>query len=87
MANLHTSMPLTGKAPLSRLCASLSRTFLLAYMSPQDIDAVAHDRNLFSSAFRTMSQRRSPELLSKRLAVAGFSENPLVAAMETYRAI
>ncbi|WP_128942013.1 hypothetical protein [Bradyrhizobium zhanjiangense] len=53
-------------------------------MSPQDIDAIARELNLSASAFRTMAQRPgSPELLSKRLALAGFSENALAAAIET----
>ncbi|WP_156952424.1 hypothetical protein [Bradyrhizobium sp. WSM1743] len=57
-------------------------------MSPQDIGAIARELNLSASAFRTMAQRpSSPELLSKRLALAGFSENALAAAIETYCAM
>ncbi|WP_375784695.1 hypothetical protein ACE10Z_34005 [Bradyrhizobium sp. Pha-3] len=49
-------------------------------MSPQDVDAIARELNLSTSAFRTMAQSPgSPELLSKRLALAGFSENALAA--------
>ncbi|WP_420969750.1 hypothetical protein [Bradyrhizobium sp. B120] len=49
-------------------------------MSPQDVDAIARELNLSTSAFRTMAQSPgSPELLSKRLALAGFSEKALAA--------
>ncbi|WP_137483182.1 hypothetical protein [Bradyrhizobium elkanii] len=49
-------------------------------MSPQDIDAIARELNLSTSAFRTLAQSPgSPELLSKRLALAGFFEHALAA--------
>ncbi|MGY4319679.1 hypothetical protein ACVWW1_009006 [Bradyrhizobium sp. JR3.5] len=65
---------------LSRLRASMSRTAELAYLSPQDIDAIARELNLSTSDFRRMAQSPgSPELLSKRLTLAGFSENTLAA--------
>jgi len=56
-------------------------------LSPQDIDAIARELNLSTSAFLTMAQRPgSPEALSKRLSLAGLSENALAAAKETYSA-
>ncbi len=46
-------------------------------MSSHDIDAIARELSLSTSAFRRMAQSPgSPELLSKRL---GFSENALAA--------
>ncbi|MGY3533337.1 hypothetical protein ACVILK_003078 [Bradyrhizobium embrapense] len=65
---------------LTRLRAKLSRTAELAYLSAQDIDAIARELNLSTSDFRKMAQNPgSPELLSKRLALAGFSGNTLAA--------
>ncbi|MCC8978970.1 hypothetical protein [Bradyrhizobium acaciae] len=52
----------------------------MAYLSAQDIDAIARELNLSTSDFRKMAQNPGfPELLSKRLARAGFSENALSA--------
>ncbi|MCC8955449.1 hypothetical protein H8B02_19045 [Bradyrhizobium sp. Pear77] len=68
------------KKLLNRLRASLSRTAELAYLSAHDIDAIAREVNLSTSDFRRMAQSPgSPELLSKRLALAGLSENALAA--------
>ncbi len=65
---------------LGWLRASLSRKSELAYLSPQDIDAIARELNLSTSAFRTLAQSPSAsELLRKRLALAGFSEHALAA--------
>lgn len=76
----HIGSPWRFRNLLSRLRASLSRTSELACLSPQDIDAIARELNLSTSAFRTLAQSPgSPELLSKRLALAGFSEHALAA--------
>jgi hypothetical protein len=65
---------------LTRLRANLSRTAELAYLGAHDIDAIARELNLSTSDFRKMAQSPgSPELLNKRLALAGFSESALAA--------
>ncbi|MCP1854312.1 MULTISPECIES: hypothetical protein [unclassified Bradyrhizobium] len=52
----------------------------MAYLSAQDIDAIARELNLSTSDFRKMAQSPGyPERLSKRLALAGFSENALAS--------
>ncbi len=76
----HIGGPWRLRNLLSRLRASLSRTSELAYLSPQDVDAIARELNLSTPAFRALAQSPgSPELLSKRLALAGFSEGALAA--------
>ncbi|MHC2332299.1 hypothetical protein ACVIW0_001588 [Bradyrhizobium sp. USDA 4454] len=76
----YLGRPWGFKNLLTRLRSRLSRTAELAYLSAQDIDAIARELNLSTSDFREMAQSPgSPELLSKRLALAGFSENVLAA--------
>jgi len=66
---------------LRRLRASLSQQSELAYLSRQDIDFIARELNLSTSDFRALAQSPSlPELLSKRLARAGISEESLASS-------
>lgn len=74
----HIGRPWRFKNLLSRLRATLSRRAELACLSPQDIDAIARELNLSTSDFRAMAQSPGfPELLSTRLALAGFSGKAL----------
>ncbi|WP_143278153.1 hypothetical protein [Bradyrhizobium sp. UFLA03-84] len=76
----YVRRPWGFKYLLTRFRAKLSRTAELAYLSAQDIDAIARELNLSTPDFRKMAlSAGSPELLSKRLALAGFSENALAA--------
>ncbi|MGY4262881.1 hypothetical protein ACVJF2_001451 [Bradyrhizobium sp. USDA 4519] len=76
----YVGRPWGFKNLLIRLRAKLSRTAELAYLSAQDIDAIARELNLSTSDFRKMAQSPGyPERLSKRLALAGFSENALAS--------
>ncbi|WP_146990265.1 hypothetical protein [Bradyrhizobium macuxiense] len=65
---------------ISRLRTILARQSELACLSRQDIDAIARELRLSTSEFRALAQRPgAPELLSKRLALAGLSEKAFAA--------